>query len=58
MLGGWGNTKIIIRRKQGANVIKEVDIADVLIKDIPVTFLVEITKSKYLRYILLSSNWT
>lgn len=43
MIGGWANTRVIIRRKQGADVLRDIQVADVLATDHYVTFLVQIT---------------
>lgn len=45
MIGGWANTRVIIRRKQGDDVLRDVEVVDVLSKDKYTVFLVEITDS-------------
>lgn len=46
MIGGWGNARTIIRRKQGANVLRETQQVDLLSNDKWITFLIQITTRK------------
>lgn len=48
MIGGWANTRVIIRRKQGDAVIRDVQQFDILDKDKPIVFLIQILKRKRL----------
>lgn len=43
MIGGWGGQRVIIRRKQGANVLREVQLVDILANDKWIAFLIQIT---------------
>lgn len=43
LIGGWGNQRVIIRRKQGANVLREVQLVDILANDKWIAFLIQIT---------------
>lgn len=44
VIGGWGNQRVIVRRKQGANVLREVQLVDILASDKWIAFLIQITK--------------
>lgn len=43
VIGGWGGQRVIIRRKQGANVLREVQLVDILANDKWIAFLIQIT---------------
>lgn len=43
VIGGWGNQRVIVRRKQGANVLREVSLVDILVPDKWIAFLIQIT---------------
>lgn len=46
VIGGWGNTRILIRRKYSGNVLSETFEDDMMTEDRPTKFLIEIAKSK------------
>lgn len=43
VIGGWANQRIIVRRKQGDNVLREVRRVDILASDKWIAFLLQIT---------------
>lgn len=43
VIGGWAGTRVIIRRKQGANVLRDVQLVDILANDKWIAFLIQIT---------------
>lgn len=43
VIGGWGNTRLIIRRKRGYEDLADVTIDDALAVDQPTKFVIEIT---------------
>lgn len=47
VIGGWGNTRVIIRRKQGADVLRETQVVDLLSNDKWIAFLIQITTRTY-----------
>lgn len=54
MIGGWANQRIIIRRKQGDNVIRDVQQFDILDKDRPIVFLIQVLQRKAAAFTLHS----
>ncbi|XP_031619784.1 uncharacterized protein LOC116338571 [Contarinia nasturtii] len=43
LIGGWANQRVIVRRKQGANVLREIQLVDILAPDKWIAFLIQIT---------------
>lgn len=43
VIGGWANTRVIIRRKQGGDVLRETQVVDLLSNDKWIAFLFQIT---------------
>lgn len=43
VIGGWANARVIIRRKQGADVLRETQVLDLLSNDKWIAFLIQIT---------------
>lgn len=46
VIGGWDNSRVLIRRKKGSDVMNELHIADILSKTEPSKIVIEITERK------------
>lgn len=47
VIGGWANQRVIVRRKQGADVLREVQLVDILNPQKLIAFLIQITTSTF-----------
>lgn len=63
MIGGWGNTRILIRRKKSNDVLTEMEVVNPINNDRPTKIVIEITNSELNRnkvitsLMLLLINW-